>query len=265
MSPSDLVAEALGTLPDSGPPAQVVDQVTEAFEELGTPHDAEGVARFMPGIDRTYGLRVMHLRQIGALVVRRYSKDPHLCQSVALASWARRSREHRLFALFVLERLDLPHGDLWALGERFLPDCLTWEDVDQLCGATLGRALCMHPPHMDVLEEWLDSEHHWTRRAALVTTVYLRRAKLPVPLAEALDRRTLAMCARRLNDRDAYVRKAVDWAVREVLNRRYELTRAWLIEQAEAGPSRAARTVLKLSAKKLEPDDQAEFLSLLDA
>jgi 3-methyladenine DNA glycosylase AlkD len=103
------------------------------------------------------------------------------------------------------------------------------------------------------------------RRAALVSTVLLRRAKYPPDLARSLDERALAMCADLLNDQEPYIRKAVDWTAREALKRHYYLARSWLMAQAEANPSRTARTTLKLVAKKLSDQDREAFLAALEA
>jgi 3-methyladenine DNA glycosylase AlkD len=255
----------LAALPEEPDPASVVDRVTDAFKAMASAEDVAGVMRFMPGIDQTYGLRIRQLRAIGKAVTRHYGRDAAAGRAIALESWGRGSREHRMLALFVLDNLKLPPDECWELGTRFLPDVITWEDCDQLCAALLGRALSRDPAYMDALESWLGDENFWVRRAALVSTAYLRRARFDSELARRLDRRALAMCAALLDDPEPYIRKAVDWAAREVLRRHYDLARGWLIEQAERGPSRTAATTLKLSAKKLEPPDHAEFLKALSA
>lgn len=264
MSRTDDVTAALPDLPDPPAPAAVVDAVTRAFEQLGNPADARGAEHYLPGVDRAYGLRIPQLRAMGKYVVTTCKKDPDLCRSIALASWPRGSREHRMFALFVLENIKLPPAECWELGVRFLPDVLTWEDCDQLCGSTLGRALAADPAYMDQLETWLEDRNFWVRRAAIVSTVLLRRAKYTADLARELDARALAMCAALLDDEEPYIRKAADWATREVLKRHYDLARDWLIGQAKRGPSRTARTTLKLSAKKLNEHDHAAFLTALE-
>jgi len=66
-----------------------------------------------------------------------------------------------------------------------------------------------------------------------------------------------------LNDREKYIRKAVDWSVREVIKRRYDLGREWLFAQADSELSRTALSTLKLAAKKLTEHDQVFFLKSL--
>lgn len=251
--------ELLGELPDQAAPAWVVDRVTRVFERLGKPADAAGVRRFMPGIDQTYGLRIPQLRALGEAVARRYRNDYHLCRSIARASWPRGTREHRMFAVFVAEQSALIPAERWALGLEFLPGVLTWEDCDQLCYATFAICLRLDAGYMDELERWIGDPNLWVRRAALVSTAPLRKAKHPLDVALDLDRRALGMCEKLLGDPEPYVQKAIDWAAREVINRHYHLARDWLLEQAGRDLPRHARSTLKLSAKKLEAADREAF------
>jgi len=78
-----------------------------------------------------------------------------------------------------------------------------------------------------------------------------------------LDARTLAMCAGLLNDGEKYIRKAVDWAVREVIKRHYNLAFEWMLTKAESAPSSTARSTLNLAAKKLEEEDRARLVEIL--
>ena len=118
---------------------------------------------------------------------------------------------------------------------------------------------------MDELENWVKHDHLWTRRASLVATVYLRRAKYDEELALDLDRRALDMSQRLLDDQEKYIRKAVDWCIREVVRRHYALGQAWLMKQARSSPSKTAASTLKLAAKKLDESDQKRFLSTIES
>ncbi|MBN1964902.1 MAG: DNA alkylation repair protein [Anaerolineae bacterium] len=263
--PQAVIAALCDELPPDAAPEQVVAQVERAFEALGSEADAAGQQRFMPGLERAYGVRVPHLRTIAAHVARVLKRDPERCRAVALASWPRGAREHRLFACFLVERVKLPPAACWELGAGWLPDVQTWEDCDQLCGVTLGRALAADPAYMDTLAGWTSDPRLWWRRAALVSTVYLRRSKLPPDVLHSLDERALGLCAALRDDGEPYIRKAVDWAVREVIERHYALGRDWMLAQAAGGLSRTAQTTLKLSAKKLNEADREAFLEILAA
>ena len=73
------------------------------------------------------------------------------------------------------------------------------------------------------------------------------------------------MCAQLLDDQEHYIRKAVDWTVREVIKRHQDLAFRWMMNQAESGLSSIARSTLKLAAKKLPPDRQKSFLKAVES
>jgi 3-methyladenine DNA glycosylase AlkD len=261
------IESLLARLPNTPDPTHVVDVMTEAFEQLGDdPEYLEGMRTVVPGAEKLYGVRVPRLRELARGVVREYRSQPGELKEIAVACWERGSREHRLAAVFLLSKLKkgLDPQERWSLGVRFLPDVSNWEECDQLCHALLGEALAKSPEFMDELETWLDDDNKWVRRAALVSTVLLRRADFPDALARDLDRRALRMCERLLDDPEKYIRKAVDWAIRETIKRRYDLARAWMMARAASELSSTARSTLKLASKKLVERDRESWLRVLE-
>jgi 3-methyladenine DNA glycosylase AlkD len=255
----------LKDIPPDPVPEQVVDILEGAFvNHVGGEEYLAGMKMVVPGAGKLYGVKVPFLRKMAGEVVSAYMKDSADLREVALVCWGRGSREHQLVALFILAKVKLEPAERWQLGERFLPDVKNWESCDQLCMALLGQALAEDSRYMDVLEGWVEDKNSWVRRAALVTPVYLRRAKYSEKVALDLDRRTLAICEALLDDQEKYIRKAVDWSVREVIKRHYDLGREWLTTQAAVRPSRPARTTLKLAAKKLIETDRIAFLAVLE-
>lgn len=257
----------LAALPETPDPPHVADILTEAFEQLGDDPDyLQGMRTVVPGAEKLYGVRVPRLRELARGVVRKYRSQPGELIKIAVASWERGSREHRLVAVFLLSRLKkgLDPRERWSLGVRFLPDVSNWEECDQLCHALLGEALAKSPEFMDELETWLDDDNIWVRRGALVSTVLLRRAAFPDTLARELDRRALGMCERLLDDPEKYIRKAVDWAIRETIKRHYDLAREWMMAMAASDLSSTARSTLKLASKKLEKSDRGAWLRALE-
>ena len=258
------IEEMLTDLPSTPEPGSVLGVITRALERLGGDLDyLAGLRMVAPGVGELYGVKVPVLRKMSGEIVGAYKKESDTLQAIAIESWARGSREHQLVALFILVRVKLAPAERWELGVRFLPDVNNWESCDQLCAALLGEALAVDPNYMDVIENWVKDENLWVRRASLVAPVYLRRAKYSEQVMLDLDRRTLAICDTLLNDREKYIRKAVDWSIREVIKRRYDLGREWLFAQADCELSRTARSTLKLAAKKLTEHDQTIFLNLL--
>jgi 3-methyladenine DNA glycosylase AlkD len=260
------IESLLASLPADPDPTTVTEVLSDAFVHLSDdPQYLEGMKSVVKGAEKLYGVRVPKLRKLARGVVKTYHRDSESLQRIAAESWNRGSREHRLLAVFILAGVKgMEPEQLWSFGVRFLPDVSNWEECDQLCHATLGEALAREPEYMDELESWLDDENFWVRRAAIVTTVLLRRANYPVELARELDRRALAMCNYLLDDREKYIRKAVDWSIRETIKRHHDLARDWMMAQASGDLSSTARSTLKLASKKLGDKDRDAFIKAIE-
>jgi 3-methyladenine DNA glycosylase AlkD len=72
------------------------------------------------------------------------------------------------------------------------------------------------------------------------------------------------MASALLDDKESYIRKAVDWTVREVIKRHYQIGLDWLLDQARSKPSKVAASTLRLASKKLTPKDREIFLQSLE-
>jgi len=245
-------------------PAQIVERLERIMRTLADDSGYQGsVERFVPGAGEVFGVRVPQLRDLAGEVFKSFRKDTEQLLAIAHGCWLRASREHRLIALFLLDRMKLAPEERWAFGKEFLPDVGDWEICDQLCSMLTGPALAGKPVFMDELENWAGDENFWIRRAAVVSTVSLRKSKLDPETLHGLNLRTLKLCDSLLGDPEPYIRKAVDWALREVVKRDYELGREFLLAQADENPEYPARATLTLAAKKLKAGDQERFLKRL--
>lgn len=262
---SDLVVPEW-TLPEELDVGDVLEIVTRTLEgQEQDPTYLQGMQMAVPGAGKLYGVRVPQLRTMAKQLTKKYGDQEQELDRFAQASWVQGSREHRLIALFVLAGMKkLTPERRWELGVEFLPDVEDWETCDQMCHALLGQALAEDPDYMDQLETWIDDDNFWVRRAALVSTVVLRRAKYSEAVAEGLDQRTLRMCTILLEDGEKYIRKAVDWTVRSVIKRHYALAFTWMVDRVGSGLGAVGRSTLKLSAKKLNEADQQSFLAALE-
>ena len=254
------------TLPEELDVGDVLEIVTRTLE--GQEQDSkylQGMQMAVPGVRKIYGVRVPQLRIMAKQLTKKFGDQEQDLVRFAQASWAQGSREHRLIAIFVLAGMKkLTSEHRWKLGVEFLSDVEDWETCDQMCHALLGQALAEDPNYIDQLETWVDDDNFWVRRAALVSTVILRRAKYSEAVAEGLDQRTLRMCSILLEDGEKYIRKAVDWTVRAVIKRHYALSFTWMVDQVESGLGAVGRSTLKLSAKKLSETDRRRFLTVVE-
>ncbi len=136
--------------------------------------------------------------------------------TVADALWKTDIYEARLAAAKMLTQARIrPDAGVWQLLTSWLPDFDSWAIADHVCMAGQRRLLA-DPSRLDIVESWTQSEHMWTRRAALVMTLPWTKQNHPKP--EDLDRRDriLGWAAGYVPDRDWFIQKAIAWWLREL-------------------------------------------------
>jgi len=231
------------------------------FSKLGEEEYRTMIGSVVPGMRSAYGIRLPQLRALARGMLKRMCVTPEMLVGLVEAAWSGPTREHRQIALLLAAYSKISAGERWALAKRFIPDIGNWEECDQLCLSLTTPALSQEFARFDELEGWAAAENFWRRRVALVTVAILRKPYFSEAEAEQVDERTLRMCLHLLDDPEPYVAKAVDWAVREVLKRRYATGCRWMFERLAGSLSRTARSTLRKASAKLSPEDASRFLA----
>jgi 3-methyladenine DNA glycosylase AlkD len=141
---------------------------------------------------------------------------------------------------------------------RFAAGMTTWSDVDCFGCFVAGVAWRTGRIADKEIARLASSRDRWRRRAALVATVPLNAKSRGATSATGDAPRTLAVCARLLDDRDDMVVKAMSWALRELANRNPRAVRTFLSEHSERLTARVRREVTnKLTTGRKSPRSRA--------
>jgi 3-methyladenine DNA glycosylase AlkD len=219
-------------------PTDRAAEVIRALEAMGEPANVAGMARF--GIrprTRVLGISVVELRKMA----RRLGRD----HALAGALWRSRIHEARLLATMV----DEPGRVTEAQAERWVRTLDSWDICDQLCGNLLDRT----PFAAAKALEWSGREPEFVKRAgfALMASLAHTRGAPDGTLA-----RFLPVIRREANDERNFVKKAVNWALRQI-GKRSEPLRVKAIATAEriaTIDSRAARWIAADALRELRSD-----------
>jgi len=210
-----LGAEGLGA-GRGGPDAAVRARgVLGRLALLGSDEARAGMARYGIRTEDAYGVSVYELRK----VARELGRDHEL----ALALWATGNHEARLLASMV----DDPELVTEVQMEEWAAAFDSWDVCDQVTSNLFDKT----PLAWSKVEEWSASPDEWVKRAAFATA-----AALAVQDKKAADEpflRILELCRRESGDDRNYVKKAVNWALRNIGKRDARLHAA-AIETAEA-------------------------------
>lgn len=167
---------------------------------------------------------------------KRWRADLTLDARVALAAglWDTNIHEGRVAAakLLTQARLRPDDGPAWALIRSWVPDFDAWAVADHASIAGQKR-LVWEPARIDDVEPWTQSDHMWTRRAALVMTLPWTKQNHPKPGDLAIRERVLGWAAGYVDDPEWFIQKTVAWWLRELSKHDPECVRGFLEAHGE--------------------------------
>jgi 3-methyladenine DNA glycosylase AlkD len=190
------------------------EQVRARLEELADPTQLEGQARFGIDVSNSLGIGMPALRDLA----REAGRDHVLAQDL----WSSGIREARILAAFVDDPSSVTEDQMEAWAGEFS----SWEVVDACCCNLFDRTGYAYSKAI----EWSRREEEFVKRAA-----FSLMACLAVHDKRAENRdfaEFFAAIEREACDGRNFVKKAVNWALRQIGKRNLEL-RAAAIEVAE--------------------------------
>lgn len=191
------------------------DQVMEELRAMAEPSNLEGQARFGIDISGSLGISMSRIRPLA----RRIGRD----HGLALHLWDSGIREARILATLVDDPALVTEDQM----EAWARDFRSWEVVDAACCNLFDRT----PFRYAKAVEWAGREEEFVKRAgfSLMAGIAVHDKKAPDDRLLEL----LPVIRRESCDRRNFVRKSVNWALRQIGKRNPALNRA-AIEAAEA-------------------------------
>jgi len=174
------------------------DQLLARLKAMENRANVEGMARFGINSKNTLGISVVTLRKIG----REVGKDHPL----ALKLWSSGIHEARILACFIAD----PKKVTPALMDRWVKDFDSWDVCDQCCMNLFDKT----PYAYEKVKQWSVRKEEFVRRAA-----FALMACLAVHDKEASNRdfqRFFPLIKSSATDSRNYVKKAVNWALRQI-------------------------------------------------
>jgi 3-methyladenine DNA glycosylase AlkD len=214
-----------GAAGPAGDSAARADAVLAELAALGSEEARAGMARYGIRTEDAFGVSIYVLRPLA----KRLGRDHDL----ALALWETGNHEARLLAGMVDDPAQVTEAQMDAWAAQFD----SWDVCDQVTSNLFDKT----PFAYDKVREWSAARGEWIKRAA-----FAMAAALAVQDKRAADEpflEILELCRREAGDDRNYVKKAVNWALRNIGKRDLRL-HAVALETAEAilaeGERRAA-------------------------
>jgi 3-methyladenine DNA glycosylase AlkD len=209
------------------------EEVVSYLEKNQSRVNREGMSRYGIKVDRAFGISMVDLRALAKSI----GKDHQL----ALDLWATGYHESRIISTII----DVPSLVTEGQMEHWAGGFDSWDLCDQCCSNLFSRT----PFAVAKAIEWADREEEYVRRAGFVLM-----AALAVHDKKASDDVFLGFLAKidseAADDDRPMVRKAVNWALRQIGKRNIRLQGA-AIETGESVRSRGTKSARWIAADAL--------------
>ena len=193
-----------------------------------------------------FGVNVPKAHGISAPVLHQFARHIGKSQELAEALWKSGVHEARILATLIGE----PRKITSAQMERWMRDFNSWDVVDAACCYLYAQAA----PAWSKIEPWSRRKPEFEKRAAFSLLAYLSYKDKAAPDERFL--RCLRLIEREAGDERNFVRKAVNWSLRNIGKRNLALNRAAIAaaDRIRQQDSRSARWIAADALRELKSD-----------
>jgi 3-methyladenine DNA glycosylase AlkD len=175
-----------------------IDKIVSILHSMGSEPNRSGMGRFGINVDRALGIKVTDLRKLA----RRIEKGHEL----ALQLWETGIHEARLLATMV----DKPSAVTGQQMESWAADFDSWDLVDLACNNLFRRTPFAH----DKAGDWAARNEEFVKRAGFAMMAVL--AVHDRDSGDSVFTKYLDLVERESTDGRNFVKKAVNWALRQI-------------------------------------------------
>jgi 3-methyladenine DNA glycosylase AlkD len=197
----------------------LAERIERDLRETATPERAVQEKRYLKSDLEHLGATVPAIRKITIGATRDLDHD----QTLALVTelWESNIHELRMAAVETLiHNVKLLASSDLPVAEHLIRDSLSWVYVDALALKVVGGLVVRDPSLATTLDKWITDENFWIRRTAILALLPAFRTG-----GGDLDRLS-AYGDLVLTEKEFFIRKALGWALREVV----KTNPAWVID-----------------------------------
>jgi len=213
------------------------EEIMNKLKSLANPEAVIGMARFGISPKNTYGVSIPNLRKMG--------KEIGTDHDLALRLWDSKIHEARILASLIGEPEMVTEEQM----EKWANDIDSWDVCDLCCGNLFDKTVFAYKKAV----EWTSREEEFVKRAGFVLM-----ATLAVHDKKAEDENFLKffpLMIREATDNRNYVKKGVNWALRQIGKRNLTLNKKAI------GTAEKIKTIESKAAKWIAADAIRELKS----
>ncbi len=211
------------------------DDIIKRLKTLSDPEAVEGMARFGISAENTYGVSIPNLRKM--------AKEVGIDHALAQQLWASGIHEARILASMI----DDPKMVIEEQMEGWVKDFDSWDVCDQCCANLFEKTKFAYQKAV----EWSSNDEEFIKRAGFVLM-----ARLAVSDKKADDEqfeRFFPIIKGEASDNRNFVKKAVNWALRQIGKRNPNLNgkAVEVAEEIQRADSKSAKWVASDAIREL--------------
>ena len=220
--------------PRPGKPKATLEAILAELHDLANVDNVAGMARFGISTTNTLGISIATLRGIA----RRIARDHDL----AMQLWATGIHEARMLATLVDEPAKVTEQQM----DAWVADLDSWD----LCDGCCMNLFTQTPFARAKVVEWADRDETFVKRAAFALIAALSHVRAT---SDDEVRAFLPLIERVADDDRNFVKKAVNWALRDIGKRNLALNLEAIAcaERIQATDGRAARWIAADALREL--------------
>ncbi|MFT2010382.1 DNA alkylation repair protein [Pontibacter sp. 13R65] len=216
------------------------------LESLGNPANREGMGRFGISVENALGIKMP--------VIQKLARELKRNHPLALELWQTKVHEARLLAVYIADPMQVSE----ALMEQWVKDFNSWDLCDQTCGVLFDKT----PFAVSKAKEWAQREQEYQKRAgfAMMATLAIHDKKAP----DEQFLQFFPLIIAQAGDERNFVKKAINWALRQIGKRSLMLNQAAIVaaEEIKQQASKSARWIAADALRELQTPVLAERLRI---
>ncbi len=211
------------------------EEVIKLLKSMENQKNREGMQRF--------GIRGKNMLGVSVYEIRKIAKNIKKDHDLALQLWSSGIHEARMLACFVGE----PDKVTEELMENWVKDFDSWDICDQCCAHLFDQT----PFVEKKIREWTSRKEEFVKRSGFVLmatkSVHDKKAE------DSEFERYFPIIKREAKDERNFVKKAVNWALRQIGKRNLALNKKAIkaAKDLETSDSKAARWIAKDALREL--------------
>ena len=215
-----------------------VEEVLEKLKSNSRPDQLEGMARYGMAVERRLGVSIPDIRKIA----KELGKDNKL----ALELWKTGIAEARIIAAMIDDPEKLTEGQM----EDWVKDINSWDVCDQVCMNLFEKT----PLAWQKIIDWSEREEEFVKRTAFALIACLAWHDKKSEDEKFIELFPVIM--RGVVDERNFVKKAVNWALRNIGKRNLNLNKAAVnaAKEVQRLDSKAARWIAFDALRELESE-----------